>query len=221
MADTKFALFDFDSTLCKGDSILPFLFFCIRKREASPLQLAKATAAFAKQKLHPDSVSAAKAATLSFLKGRSAESIRALGQAFFRERLRKDFFPEGLEELKKLKQQGYTILIISASPDCYMQVLPEFMPVDGVLATRCLPDENDCFSGVVGENCKGYQKPLRLAEYLAAHGLRLDYEASCAYGDSASDAPMLQQTANPVCVNPRKGLRESVPGARVVHWRVS
>ena len=36
------AFFDFDDTLARGDSILPFLLYCIRKRIAPRRQLVKA-----------------------------------------------------------------------------------------------------------------------------------------------------------------------------------
>ena len=40
------AFFDFDDTLARGDSILPFLLYCIRKRIAPRRQLVKAAGAF-------------------------------------------------------------------------------------------------------------------------------------------------------------------------------
>ena len=40
------AFFDFDDTLARGDSILPFLLYCIRKRISPRRQLVKAAGAF-------------------------------------------------------------------------------------------------------------------------------------------------------------------------------
>ena len=40
------AFFDFDDTLARGDSILPFLLYCIRKRISPRRQLFKAGCAF-------------------------------------------------------------------------------------------------------------------------------------------------------------------------------
>lgn len=47
------AFFDFDDTLARGDSILPFLLYCIRKRIAPRRQLVKAAGAFLYWKLRP------------------------------------------------------------------------------------------------------------------------------------------------------------------------
>ena len=111
------------------------------------------------------------------------------------------------------------MLVVSASPSVYMDVLPEFLPADGVIATTCGMDEQGCFNGLVGENCKELQKPLRIAAYLAAKHLVLLPEKSCAYGDSKSDVPMLSLVSSPVLVNPKEGLKAMLPNARVVTWR--
>lgn len=47
------AFFDFDDTLARGDSILPFLLYCIRKRISPRRQLIKAAGAFLYWKLRP------------------------------------------------------------------------------------------------------------------------------------------------------------------------
>ena len=53
------AFFDFDDTLARGDSILPFLLYCIRKRIAPRRQLVKAAGAFLYWKLRPSRASRA------------------------------------------------------------------------------------------------------------------------------------------------------------------
>jgi phosphoserine phosphatase len=65
------------------------------------------------------------------------------------------------------------------------------------------------------------EKPLRLAEYLAATGDRLDYDRSWAYGDSESDAPMLELCAHKVAVNPGPGLKRKLKrleGVTIARW---
>ena len=51
MTPTAFAFFDFDATLARGDSILPYLLYCIRRGLAPRRQLLKAAAAFLRWKL--------------------------------------------------------------------------------------------------------------------------------------------------------------------------
>ena len=163
--------------------------------------------------------SRAKSHALSFLRGRTQQDMDDLARSFFRDRIMKRLYPLGAAELNRLRAEGYRILFVSASPDVYMRVLPEFLPADAVIATPCGLDNDNRYTGLVGENCKGIDKPLRIAEYLAANHLELDWEHSRAYGDSPSDAPMLALVATPICVNPAKSLRDQLPTATIVTWK--
>lgn len=216
---TKFALFDFDKTLCAGDSIVPFVMYAERKGFAPRGQTIRAAWAFLTQRRHSDAVSWAKGVSLSFLKDKTLAETDEFCRGFFRDVLVKRMFRDGRTEIDRLKAEGYTIMVVSASSEAYMHLLPEFLPVDAVLATRCGIDVNDVYTGQVGQNCKGIEKPLRIAAYLAAHHMELDYDASRAYGDSLSDAPMLQLTASPTLVNPAKKLAAALPKARRVRWK--
>lgn len=215
---TKCALFDFDNTLCRGDSIVPFVLYAIRKGKAPWTQLFKAAAAFLMQKRHPEKIAYAKEHSLSFLRGRTVDEMDHFCRGFLRDVLIKRMYPAANAELDRLHAEGYHIVVISASVEAYMHLLPEFLPVDAVLATRCGVDENGLYTGDIGENCKGIQKPLRLAAYLAAKRLELDREQSCAYGDSASDWPMMELTDTPRLVNPSAKVRRLHPHVTCLHW---
>ena len=219
MQQAAFALFDFDKTLSRGDSIIPYLFYCIRRGVAPASQIFRAFHGVMRAYRHPERVSSAKSETLSFLQGRTQTEMDALARDFFRDRLCRRFFRQGRDELARLKAEGYRILVVSASPACYLHLLPEFLPVDAVISTPCGMDAEGVYTGKVGENCQGVDKPLRIAEYLAANHLTLDYDASRAYGDSRSDLSMLTLTASPTLVNPKRPLLRALPGAPVVRWK--
>lgn len=216
---TKFALFDFDDTLARGDSVVPYLLYCIRRGVAPWTQFFRAVRGYVHQRLHPGEIAAAKTIALSFLRGQTRQRMDDLARDFFRDVLTKRFYQEGVAELQRLRQEGYTVVVISASVEAYMRVLPEFLPVDAVIATRCAVDLDDRYTGDVDENCKGAQKAFRLAAWMAENHLELDYDASCAYGDSPSDVHMLSLTAAPRLVNPHRRLLEELPQAQVLHWK--
>ncbi|HCE14134.1 MAG TPA: hypothetical protein DEQ37_03005 [Clostridiales bacterium] len=212
------AFFDFDDTLAHGDSILPFLLYCIRKRISPRRQLVKAAGAFLYWKLRPSRASRAKSATLSFLKGRSADEMLDVARAFFRDEYLPRFYQDGLTELWSLRSQGMKLVVVSASPDVYMRALPEFMPLDAVLSTRCEVGGDGRYTGQVGENCKGEEKVRRIEQYLKENGFVLDMKCSSAYGDSPSDADMMALVNRAVLVNPKKALLRRRPDGIVVHW---
>lgn len=214
---TAFVFTDFDDTLARGDSILPYLLYCIRRKLAPKRQFLKAAAAFLRWKLKPATGRAAKEITLSYIAGRTVAEMDEVARAFFRDVQSARFFREGVAEMQRLRESGVRVVVVSASSDVYMRVLPEFLPCDDVLCTVC-EVVGGVYTGKVGPNCKGEEKVRRINAWLDMQALRIDKEASSGYGDSPSDAPMLLLTGSPVLVNPKLKLREAIPDGRIVHW---
>ena len=215
----KIAFFDFDDTLCSGDSILPYLLYAIRRGYAPRRQLLAAAYGYIQWLRNPIFASRAKTWSLSFIKGRTVEEMDALGRDFLRGYVAKRCFPQARKELERLRGEGYRIVVVTASAGVYMRLLPEFLPIDSVIATACMTDGSRRYTGQIGENCKGAEKPRRIKRWLASHGpLTPDWPACRAYGDSLSDAPMLELVGHPVLVDPKKPLRQHLPEAEAVHW---
>lgn len=218
MTPTAFAFFDFDDTLAKGDSIFPFLLYCIKRGLAPKWQLFKAAAGFLRWKIQPSSGRAVKEMTLSFIKGRTVDEMDNIARDFFRDVQQKFFFEDAAPELFSLREKGVQIVVVSASSDLYMKVLPEFLPVDAVISTVC-ETADSCYTGKIGKNCKGEEKVRRIQAWLTQQGLSIDKERSAGYGDSPSDAPMLLLTSAPTLVNPKRKLVRNVPQGRIVRWK--
>ena len=218
MTPTPFAFFDFDDTLAKGDSIFPYLLYAIKCGYAPKWQLFKAAAGFLRWKIQPSSGRAVKEWTLSFLRGRSVAEMDELARDFFRDVQQKAFFEDAAPELFRLREQGAKIVVVSASADAYMHVLPEFLPIDAVISTVC-ETQDGVYTGKIGPNCKAEEKIRRIQEWLDAQGLAIDKAHSAGYGDSPSDAPMLLLTAHPNLVNPKRKLVQAIPDGRVLRWR--
>lgn len=218
MTPTAFAFFDFDDTLSKGDSIFPFLLYCIKCGLAPKHQLFKAAAGFLRWKIQPSSGRAVKEMTLSFIKGHTVDEMDNIARDFFRDVQQKFFFEDAAPELFSLREKGVKIVVVSASSDLYMKVLPEFLPVDAVISTVCETADGR-YTGKIGKNCKGAEKVRRIRNWLEKQGLGIDKERSAGYGDSPSDAPMLLLTAAPTLVNPKRKLVKNVPQGRIVRWK--
>ncbi len=218
MTQTAFAFFDFDDTLSKGDSIFPFLLYCIRRGLAPRRQLFKAAAGFLRWKIQPSSGRAVKEMTLSFIKDRTVEEMDGISRDFFRDVQQKFFFEDAAPELFRLREQGAKIIVVSASSDLYMRILPEFLPVDAVISTVCEVKDGK-YTGKIGKNCKGEEKVRRINAWLDTQGLSIDREKSSGYGDSPSDAYMMRLTARANLVNPKRKLIRDVPEGRILRWR--
>ena len=217
-----YALFDFDGTLISGDSLLLFLVYARKKGLCSAGNFWQAVKAGLRYALGLSTAQESKAAVMAFLKGHSREALLSFSVAFCEKKLRPRLRKQGLAELEALRKKNVEILLITASPAFYLDPLKDVLGVAAIIGTRVDFDQAGNATGLIcGENCKGLQKPLRLAEYLAATGSELDYAGSSAYGDSASDMPMLALCQRKVGVNARRGLRrelQNAEGAELVHW---
>ena len=218
-----YALFDFDGTLIPGDSIVRFCRFARENGFAHAGALLRGAYWAARYYARTATAERAKGEALSFLAGRSVAEVSALSEAFCQKILVPLLRREGVDELKGLADRGLSVLLVTASPEFYLTPLLRRLPLEAIIGTRMHVDENGLYTGrLAGENCRGVQKPLRLAEYLAARGETLDYNASVAFGDSAGDAPMLGPCARKVAVNPRRGLLRRLKneqGVTVARWR--
>ena len=217
----SYALFDFDGTLIKGDSIVLFCLYCRKRGLCRARDLWYGALMAALYFCHVVSAAKSKQAVLRFLRGVEEERMMALSADFCREVLLPRLRPQGLTELGQRSLAGDTVLLMTASTGFYLEPLRMTLPIADIIGTR-MDVANGRFTGFIsGENCKGVQKPLRLAEYLAAKGDRLDYERSAAYGDSSSDEPMLRLCARKVAVNPKRKLLRRLRGAEgveIAHW---
>ena len=218
----SYALFDFDGTLIRGDSIITFCFYAVKKRLCSPLHLLKAAALGALYMCHAITAEKSKQGSLSFLKGRSKAEVDEIANGFARDVLIPRLYPQGVEEIRMHQKKGREVWLISASTAFYLEPMKEHLQLNGLIGTRMHVDENGVYSGLIdGHNCRGVEKTLRLAEVLAATDCMVDSADSYAYGDTAGDIPMLMLCQHKTAVNPRKKLQKGLEGAdgvRRVRW---
>ena len=217
-----YALFDFDGTIITGDSLLLFCRYAYGRGLCNTKQLLCGAWAGVKYVLKISSATQSKMEVLAFLKGMTQTQMDALAEDFCREVLRPRLRPEALEKINMHCENGAEILLITASPSFYLQPLQKDLRCAEVIGTRMDISVEGIATGLIsGENCKGLQKPLRLAEYLAAKGDRLMYDDSYAYGDTTNDLPMLELCAHKVAVNAGRTMQrklENVEGSVFVNW---
>ena len=193
MSEVKtLAAFDFDGTLTRRDSLLPFLlrslgpwgFFKAFVQSAAPL-LAYA--------LRIKSNHRAKARLLqkSFI-GRSCAELEQHALAFIQHDLPDLWQPWALEQLRQHQRLGHLCVLVSASPGVYLHAVAKRLNLDAVLCTEMETLEG-CYSGnMATQNCHGEEKVRRLRLWMTQ---TLGESASVtlhAYGDTAGDLPMLR-----------------------------
>ena len=94
--------------------------------------------------------------------------------------------PGALEEVKKLKESGFEVIVVSASAENWIKSWADKMEI-GLISTQ-LETINDKLTGnIAGKNCNGEEKATRIR---SIYNLAEFDEIYC-YGDSNGDKQML------------------------------
>jgi phosphatidylglycerophosphatase C len=180
------AAFDFDGTLTRRDTLLPFLVDV-----AGPTRVGRAIARDAGRFV---SIAAgrgdrdvAKANLVArALGGMAHDVVVERGRAYARRVVDRGLRPALLERLHWHQAQGHQVVIVSASLDAYLHDIAQQLEVATVLCTTLEVDNGVVTGRLAGGNCRGPEKAARLRPYLSGRDVQL-----WAYGDSRGDDEML------------------------------
>lgn len=213
----RIALFDYDDTISRGDSIVPYIRYCIKQGVAPKNQWLHALRALWAYMLPNRGFPNPKETALSFIKGRRVTDMDEVAADFFRDVGRARLIPEAVAEMSALKAQGYTILLVTASSGAYMGALAALSQIDAVISTPALKQDG-VYTGKMGTDCREAEKPRRVLAWLAEQGLAERAQIVRAYGNSTHDIPMLQLAEQAVAVSPSRKLKEALPQAAIASW---
>ncbi|MDD4081230.1 MAG: HAD-IB family hydrolase [Eubacteriales bacterium] len=212
MEKRRLAIFDFDNTMIKGDSIADFVRFMWENKLISLPRLGLILLSTLMWMLRLLPVTKAKNQALAPLRKLKQEDVSALCREFVAQCLVPRVFPPALRKMQEHHLAGDAVLLVSASPAIYLSHIREFLPADAVLAT---PTDGDCRVIV---NVRGEEKPRQVKRWLEAQGIIPDWETSWAYGDSLNDLPVMRLTGNPCWVNPGKAALKAAPYLPRLNW---
>lgn len=182
------AFFDFDGTLTRRDTLLPFLRFIAGRRMfyAKMVVLSPILAAFAFG-IIPNDV-AKQIVLKSFVRGMSLSDLFLLGARFSRDVLPGLLRQKGIERLAWHQAQGHDCIIVSASLSIY---LTDWSQRNGFKAafTSELAEQDGIATGLLaGKNCYGEEKKVRIEKWISEHRPAFTF----AYGDTKGDLCMLR-----------------------------
>jgi phosphatidylglycerophosphatase C len=193
---TGLAVFDFDGTLTRRDTLLGFLV-----RVAGVPQVSRALAAEGfglVMGLRDDTRrDPAKAAVLArVLAGRSVEAVDAVAREYGRQVVEHALRPDTRARLEWHRAQGHELCIVSASLEPYLRVVADRLDVGLLACTELEVDAHGRLTGgLVGGNCRRAAKVDRLRALVD-----LDAHEVWAYGDSTGDTELLAAADHAVWV---------------------
>jgi phosphatidylglycerophosphatase C len=194
VSDRPVAAFDFDGTITRRDTLVPFL----RLVAGGPRftrAFASAATVYAR-----GGREAYKAAVLRrLLAGMPAADLHRRALAYG-ETLPAQFRPEMVERVRWHQEQDHEVVIVSASLRAYLDPVVEHLGLDGVCAVELEVGADGRLTGhMVGPNCRGAEKVRRLDTWLGGRpATRL-----WAYGNSSGDRELLAAAHEPTWVGRR------------------
>jgi phosphatidylglycerophosphatase C len=185
------AFFDFDGTITTKDTLLEFIKYSRGKFRFytgfalnSPWLIAMKLKLISNQK--------AKERILSwFFRGSDLTTFQQQCDHFAAEMLPGLIRPKALAEIESLRQPNATIVVVSASPENWIQPWAGSNSIK-YIATRLEVKENKLTGKIQGNNCHGIEKIERINQTFQLS----DYTTIYAYGDSSGDKPMLGLATN-------------------------
>lgn len=205
---TTIAAFDFDGTLTRRDTVVPFL------REIAGTAPLLAGLAARAHRLVPAATRRDRdllraIATEQVFTGRSVDEVTAAAAAFGRRVTASCLRADTVARLRWHLEVGHRVVIVSASYEQYVRVVAAELGAEAVLATRLEAIDGTYTGRLDGGNCRGATKLTRLDQWLAEHELGRARASIWAYGDSAGDRELLAAADHPHWV--RKPLASVAP----------
>lgn len=152
---------------------------------------------------------------LKFIHGMNEEKMDELIKDFYENRFKKILYKDGIDMIRKLKNEGYKIYLISASPEFYLNEFYEMKEIDKIIGTKFKREEALYTRFMEGVNCKGEEKIKRLMASLREDNIEVDFKESYMFSDSLSDLPLLKLVGKPYLINYKK----KYDGIEILHWK--
>ena len=116
------------------------------------------------------------------------------------------FNPMVVESIRQRREEGYHLVLCSGANTLLLAEIAKHINFDEVIGTdlHFLEDGSYDFDSKMFVTT-GKNKPIAVLDRFK--DTEVDWENSCAYGDSYYDYDVLNLTGTPVAVNPDKGLR--------------
>ncbi|QQL45302.1 HAD family hydrolase [Sulfuriroseicoccus oceanibius] len=217
MADTpssagkRYAYFDLDHTIIPHDTQLLFCNYVLQREGWRRLLLVPFLACLPLAAMRVLRARGMKRIFLGYLAGMKRERLDQLARDFATKEFRKHAYGEIIEEIDRLKAEGYVLILNTASPQIYAEPIAEELGFERCYATRVvIPERMKSLAEIVGPNNKRHAKIDAMADILPA-GVTGDnivaQPGALSFSDSKNDIPLLELAEEGFQVNPSESFR--------------
>jgi len=182
------AAFDVDGTLTEGGSVYAWLAAVGGRRRtilATLRNLVPVAVAAITGGTRADAVK--QAVFQGVIRGLPQADVDEASRHFAAHHYRRELRPEAKAQVEWHRTHGHRIVLVSASPEIYVEKIATHLGADHALATRLGVAGDGTMTGTYeGKNCRGEEKIARLRAFMGTEPATL-----VAYGNSRGDAKML------------------------------
>lgn len=200
----KLAIFDIDYTITRKETLMEFFKYLVSKDIKNIKFLPRALYSGLMYGVRVYDERRVKECFLKFIENIDEAELAKLTKSFYDERISKILYKDAVDMIKKLKKEGYMVILISASPEFYVKEFYAIKEVDLIIGTKFTFEDGKFIRKMHGNNCKGEEKVRRLNEVLKEKNIKVDFKNSYMFSDSLSDKPLLDLVGNPYLINYKK-----------------
>jgi len=180
------ALFDFDGTITKKDSLFHFLRFAVGNFRFYVGLLALSPTLFGLKMGLLNAQKAKEKVIYFYLKNKAKNNLQEIAGIYTLSMLNSIFRKTALERLAWHKAQGHQIYIVSASAELWLVQWCKNEDI-GLIATKLAFENEKLLKEFASPNCNGTEKMNRIKREIDL----AQFDCIFAYGDTKGDIPML------------------------------
>lgn len=203
------ALFDLDHTLLPLDSDYAWGEFTTRIGWTDAVEFARRNDEFfAQYQAGQLDVHEYVRFAIDAVRQRGAQAAADAHAQFMSEVIRPQIRPEALRLVQRHRDQGDTVVIVTATNEFVTRPIAQAFGVDELVAVELERGPDGWFTGAIrGTPSFREGKVARVADWLRMRGLGWGDVRTTFYSDSTNDLPLLEAVNHPVATNPGAGLR--------------
>lgn len=212
----KVLLLDIDYTVINTDSMIDFLLYSLKTKPLKTIiKIPNIIISLALHAIKITSLNKAKEAVFSPIVDYTEEEL----EEFFKTKLEPKINKSIKNIIEKEKLENTFIIMITASPEAYMKYFKKYKYANEVIGTNLEYTNGKYKNKIIGKNCKGKEKIIRINKLLKKLDIEIDYENSQAYSDSKTDLPMLSLVKTGYLVNKKDGqIKAQITGGK--NWDI-
>jgi phosphatidylglycerophosphatase C len=210
------ALFDLDGTITHHDTLFPLVVRQLARRPWQLLRLVAVLPALVRFGFDRDRARLKQSLLRATLRGFPRAELTATSREFVRDTIAHRCFADALTAVRRHREQGHFLVLMSASVDFYVPEFGRQLGFDHVISTGVAWNGDTLDGTLTTANRRGEEKARCLRELVAE---RNDAD-TFAYGNSDSDLPHLKVARHGVLVNGNVGARRAAQslGVATVEW---